>query len=59
MLPPSGLLVETPHPDFTGSSNGDLVNYIDELGNALDVCNADKASLRTWAAEPLTTSDEQ
>jgi hypothetical protein len=51
VTPPSALLLETPHPDFTGSSNGDLVNFIDEVGNALDMCNADKAALRNWVTD--------
>ena len=53
VLPPSALLLETPRPDFTGSSNGDLVDYIDELEHALGVCNADKAALRDWAEQVL------
>ena len=58
LTPPLSLLSETPHPDFSGSSNGDLINYLDEVGNALDVCNADKASVRNWVEKQLSAPPE-
>jgi len=49
-------LLETPSPDFAGSSNGDLVLFIDELQAAIDVCNADKAQVRGYVAKQMTSS---
>jgi hypothetical protein len=52
VTPPAALLLATPSPDFAGSTNGDLVLFIDELQAALDVCNADKAAVRGFIAQP-------
>jgi hypothetical protein len=36
-----------------GNTNGDLVNYILELREALRLANSDKKALQDWALENL------
>lgn len=51
VTPPVALLAPTAIPDFTGMTNGDLVEYIDTLRAAVAECNADKAATAHWADE--------
>ena len=44
MIPPQ-LLTPCNEPQWTGETNGDLVEYVGELREALGRCNADKAAI--------------
>ena len=49
--PPAALLEPTPIPEFAGSTNGDLVDYIETLRGAIAECNADKVGVAQWGAK--------
>ena len=53
VMPPRALLLATPAPVFSGSTNADLDAFVDDLHDALRSCNADKASIER-ALLPLT-----
>lgn len=46
--PPPNLLVETPTPEFVGETNGDLLEYVEELKDALGQCNANVKAIEEW-----------
>jgi hypothetical protein len=50
--PPQSLVLQTPAPALLGASNGDLLQWSLDLRDALGSCNADKAAIRVWAAQP-------
>ena len=49
--PPTDLLATCPVPEVIAKKNGDLVNAIVALRDALAKCNIDKESLREWAKD--------
>lgn len=49
ILPPSQYLQDCTETPVAIVVNGDLVRKIESLRTDLDLCNADKASLREWA----------
>lgn len=44
-LIPEMLLAPCPEPQWEGETNGDLIDYIADLKEALGKCNADKAAI--------------
>ena len=44
LIPPQ-LLIPCNEPQWNGETNGDLVEYVGELREALGRCNADKAAI--------------
>ncbi len=46
--PPTELLLFTEKPDWLGTDNGDLIDYVLELQEAINSCNQDKQKLITW-----------
>ncbi|WP_371824089.1 Rz1-like lysis system protein LysC [Hahella sp. HN01] len=48
-FPPEVLMQPCDIPAFSGSTNADLVVYIERLIASLRMCNADKSALREWA----------
>lgn len=49
--PASSLVLQTPAPLFRGRLNSDLLEYSEQLEDALKSCNADKASIERWTRE--------
>lgn len=59
VLPPEYLLEDCPVPSSgVLDTNGALADFTTRLKNALNVCNADKAALRTWREDPTTATEE-
>lgn len=56
VLPPEYLLEDCPVPSSgVLDTNGALADFTTRLKNALKVCNADKAALRTWREDPTAS----
>lgn len=51
MYPPGVLMLNTPIPQYAGSTHGDMIAYILDLLKLLRDANADKTALREWAHE--------
>jgi len=47
--PPAQYLNRTLVPAFSGRTNADLLNYVDDLRASLGQCNADKDSILEWS----------
>lgn len=46
--PPEVFLQHTPDPIPEGKTYGDMISHCLKLREAMELCNADKASLREW-----------
>lgn len=55
LTPDRSKLQPTPHPEWNAVINDDMNNYVDRADNALDQCNADKASVLKWADDTQAT----
>ena len=49
LTPPFALMLSDDMPEFKGKTNGDLIEYVEELRVWGLECNADKASLQEWS----------
>jgi len=50
---PVALLALTEIPDYTGTTNGDLEDYVHQLRASIGLCNADKRGILTvWPVNP-------
>jgi len=55
VMPPAALVQGTPRPEWSGSTNADLVEHALHLRSALGECNADKAAMRQWMDTSMGT----
>jgi len=51
MTPPAAFITERHAPEFTGTTNSDLLHYSIELLEIIDKHNQDKQMIRVWEAE--------
>ncbi len=57
LLPPAVLLEPVQIPAWSGKTNGDLLEYAQDLEIAVEKSNSDKAAIRVWAQEAMESKD--
>ena len=57
--PPAVLLKDCIKPVFTGTTNGDLAEFIFLQSGSIEKCNEDKKALREWLSKSRVTINKQ